>query len=127
MRLTDNFTLSEFKSRDGALTPKNLLGNILSLADNLQVLRDHFGFPIKVNSGYRSPEHNSRVGGGQRSQHLLGKAADIVIEGISPDDVADAIELLISQGKMQQGGLGRYDDFTHYDIRGTKARWDFRS
>jgi uncharacterized protein YcbK (DUF882 family) len=126
MQLTTNFSLSEFESKDGSETPGILQKNIKELAKNLQVLRDHFGKPIKVNSGYRSPEHNARVGGGKRSQHLLGTAADIVIDGVSNDLIADTIEQFIREGKMQQGGLGRYDDFTHYDIRGVKARWDFR-
>jgi uncharacterized protein YcbK (DUF882 family) len=89
-------------------------------------LRDHFASSITVNSGYRSPAHNEAVGGGKESQHLKGKAADIVIAGVSPDDVADTIEQFIIDGKMTQGGIGRYKSFTHYDIRGTKARWDYR-
>jgi len=90
------------------------------------VLREHFQKPITINSGYRSPEHNEKIGGSKKSQHLLGKAADVVIEGVSPDDVADAIEFLIENKMMKQGGLGRYDSFTHYDIRGKKSRWDNR-
>jgi hypothetical protein len=46
---------------------------------------------------------------------------------MTPDEVADTIELLIAEGKMEQGGLGRYDTFTHFDVRGSKARWDERS
>lgn len=124
--MTKNFSLNEFSSPDTNVIPFKISENLQKLADNLQVLRDHFDAPITVNSGYRSPAHNKKVGGASRSQHLLGKAADIVVEGVSPDDVADAIELLIEQGKISQGGLGRYNSFTHYDIRGTKARWDFR-
>jgi predicted oxidoreductase len=54
---------------------------------------------------------------------LLGKAADIVVKFKTPDEVANAIKYLISEGKMKQGGLSAYDTFTHYDIRGYKARW----
>ena len=53
-------------------------------------------------------------------------AADIRVPGVSNDDVADVIEHLIKVGKMQQGGLGRYEGWAHYDVRGTKARWDNR-
>lgn len=128
MKLSTNFTLSEFESRDGAPTPGPVFENLQVLAKNLQALRDFFGIPIKVNSGYRSPEHNASpaVRGAKSSKHLLGQAADIVIEGVHPNDVAAAIEQLIAAGKMKEGGLGRYDSFTHYDIRGTKARWDKR-
>ena len=71
--------------------------------------------------------YNRQIGGVPTSQHLGGKAADIVIEGVTPDEVADAIDFLIECGLMKEGGLGRYDTFTHYDIRGTKARWDYRA
>jgi len=124
--MTKNFLLSEFRSKDGSNTPPPVVNNLIRLAENLEALRAHFGRPISINSGYRSPVHNEKVGGSKNSQHLTGKAADIVIKDTHPDQVADAIETLIAEGKMSEGGLGRYKSFTHYDIRGTKARWDFR-
>ena len=78
---------------------------------------------ITINSGYRSPKHNAKIGGAKNSQHLTGKAADIAVQGFTPKQVAEVIENLISQGKMTQGGLGVYSTWIHYDIRGTKARW----
>ena len=55
----------------------------------------------------------------------MGRAADIVVKGMSPLAVHTTIELLIEKGDMLQGGLGLYEiRFVHYDIRGTKARWD---
>ena len=122
--MTENFSREEFRSKDGAYFPKHVQDNLQILAEQLEVLREHFQKPIQINSGYRSPEHNAKIGGEKNSQHLLGKAADIVIDGISPEEVADAIEFLIDADMMKQGGLGRYKDFTHYDIRGKKARWD---
>ena len=56
----------------------------------------------------------------------MGKAADIVVEGVNPEVVVQIIEKLIAQGKLKQGEVGIYDTFVHYDIRGSKARWDFR-
>lgn len=126
MKLTKNFSLSEFASKDGAEIPFWVDANLLILAEQLQVLRDYFGVPITINSGYRSPEHNLAVGGSKNSQHLLGKAGDIRVKGKSPLEVYQAIELLIKDGKMLQGGLGLYDTFVHYDWRGTRARWDNR-
>lgn len=123
MRLTKNFELKEFASKDGSPTPANVVVQLRILANQLQVLRDHLGSPIKVNSGYRSPSHNRKVGGELNSQHLLGKAADIVAVGYTPPQVVEAVEKLIASGKMIQGGLSAYKTFTHYDIRGTKARW----
>ena len=124
MELTKNFDTHEFESKDGLSTPKNLMPNIQELADNLQVLRDNFGLPISINSGYRSPSHNRSIGGVKNSQHVQGKAADITVSGKSPKEVHQAIENLIAEGKMKQGGLGLYSTFVHYDIRGTKARWN---
>lgn len=124
--MTEHFSREEFRSKDGAYFPKHAQENLQILAEQLEVLREHFQKPITINSGYRSPEHNAKIGGTENSQHLLGKAADVVIDGISPDEVADAIEFLIEGKMMKQGGLGRYVDFTHYDIRGKKSRWDKR-
>ena len=123
MRLTKNFSLSEFDCKDGSEMPSELLANVLELAENLQVLRDFVGVPIKINSSYRSLSHNANIGGSKSSQHLFAKAADIVIESKSPEQVANIIKVLISEGKMKQGGIGVYNTFTHYDIRGHKARW----
>jgi uncharacterized protein YcbK (DUF882 family) len=55
----------------------------------------------------------------------MGRAADIVIKGMTPIEVSKIIEELISKGDMLQGGLGIYSSFVHYDIRVTKARWDY--
>jgi uncharacterized protein YcbK (DUF882 family) len=123
MRITENFSLSEFDCKDGSELPTALLPNVLDLADNLQVLRDYLGVPISINSAYRSLEHNRKIGGSTSSQHLLAKAADIVVESKTPEQVANIIKYLISEGKMIQGGLKAYNTFTHYDIRGHKARW----
>ncbi len=123
MRITENFSLSEFDCKDGTELPTALLPNVLDLADNLQVLRDYLGVPISINSAYRTLEYNRKIGGSTKSQHLLAKAADIVVESKSPGEVANIIKYLISEGKMMQGGLKAYKTFTHYDIRGYKARW----
>jgi uncharacterized protein YcbK (DUF882 family) len=63
MKLTKNFWLSEFESNDGAEMPENVFKNINILAEQLQELRDIVCVPIKVTSGYRSPEHNNRYTG----------------------------------------------------------------
>ena len=65
-----------------------------------------------------------KIGGVKSSQHVLGKAADIVVKGLEPKLVYEIIEDLIDKGDMLQGGLGLYDTFVHYDIRKTKARWN---
>tara|TARA_R100001086_G_scaffold234223_1_gene156336 strand:+ start:5638 stop:6018 length:381 start_codon:yes stop_codon:yes gene_type:complete len=124
--MTQNFSKHEFDSKCGSDMPESVYHNVVKVATQLQFLRNYIGKPIKINSGYRSPEHNKRIGGVSKSQHLLGKAADIVVKGMSTVELHKAIETLISEGNMLQGGLGLYDSFVHYDIRGRKARWDYR-
>lgn len=126
MRLTKNFTQREFRSRDGSKMPLDVLENIKELACNLQVLRDFLGESIKINSGYRSEAHNKDVGSVKTSQHVLGKASDICVKDIETDDLYLIIESLIEQGEMQEGGLGLYNSFVHYDIRGKRARWNYK-
>lgn len=127
MKLTENFSREEFDCADGSEMPTDVQLNVAELAVQLEIIRAHFNAPIKINSAYRSPEHNESVGGSKNSQHLLGKAADIVVKGVSPDDVADAIDFLIATGMLKEGGLGRYNTFTHYDIRGERARWNYKT
>jgi len=127
MKLTKNFTLQEFACNDAThtLPTGSALTNIKELAQNLQILRDHLGVSIRINSGYRTVAHNEKQPGHSKvSQHLYGRAADLHVDGIAPAAIADAIERLIAEGKMKQGGIGKYRTFTHYDIRGTRARWN---
>ncbi len=126
MRLTKNFTKREFKSKDGSKMPIEVLENVKELAFNLQVLRDFLGEPLRINSAYRSESHNKAVGGSSKSQHLLGKASDLRVRDLDSEDLYHIIEALISEGKMKEGGLGLYNSFVHYDIRGTRARWNFK-
>lgn len=81
MRLTDNFTLKELTKTNTGLP--NLItdleiDNLTRLCQKvLQPLRDIYGKPIIVNSGYRSERVNKAVGGVPTSQHRRGEAADI--------------------------------------------------
>ena len=72
MKLTKNFSLWEFRCRDGTDVPDEYMDNVRELAENLQVLRDKIGKPITVISGYRSPEYNKKIGGdGIRDEPLF--------------------------------------------------------
>ena len=123
--MTKNFKRREFDCKCGCEMPLEVYANVIKLAGQLQTLRDYTGRPIKINSAYRCPKHNAKVGGSKTSQHLLGKAADITIQSLKPIEVFAIIEDLIDFGVMLQGGLGLYDTFVHYDIRKTRARWDY--
>lgn len=84
-KLSENFTVEELTHSDTAVrlgidnTPDlDTLENLQFLVDNvLQPLRDMYGRPITVNSGYRCPKLNKAVGGSKTSQHMVGQAADI--------------------------------------------------
>lgn len=126
MKLTENFELKEFLHAGVSCVPVKVLGNLQILVNNLQILREEVSKPIHINSGYRTESHNKRVGGKDTSQHLLGKAADIWVPGMTAVELESIIERLIRSAQMKQGGLGLYDNFVHYDIRGYRARWDYR-
>ena len=125
--LTKNFSKSEFNCNCGCVMPNDVLDNVEVQAYNLQTIRDFFNAPVTINSAYRCTTYNLKVGGATKSQHLTGNATDITIKGFTPDQVADIIEGLIRIDAIEQGGLGRYNTFTHYDRRGTEARWDNRT
>ena len=122
--MTKNFSKEEFDCNDGSEMPINIYHNMVKVANQLQILRDELKKPIHINSAYRSEEYNASIGGVKDSQHIMGRAADIVIKGMTPIEVSEVIEDLIQKGDMLQGGIGIYSSFVHYDIRGTKARWN---
>jgi uncharacterized protein YcbK (DUF882 family) len=126
MKLSKNFNLSEFNSKDGTAADQLVIKNLTILAEQLEALRDYLGKPIQVTSGYRSKEHNAKIGGAKNSTHVNGMAADIKVKGLTPLEVYNAIEKLIADGKMKQGGLGLYRSWIHYDIYfngKTPRRW----
>lgn len=99
MHLTKNFTLEEMTKSETALrfgldnTPNDQeLSNLVALCESvLQPIRDHFGKGVKVNSGFRDPEVNAKVGGSKTSDHCKGMAADIEIPGVANADLAQFI------------------------------------
>jgi len=98
MNLTENFTLEELTVSDSAVrlgldnTPNaEVTENLQKLAEFLEQVRTLLGKPIHVNSAYRSPEVNAHVGGKPTSQHCKGQAADIKVQGMTPDEVTKAI------------------------------------
>ena len=123
MQLTTNFSLEEFHCKDGTKVPPEFMPNLRELVANLQILRDYIGEPIHVNSGYRTPAYNKKVGGKPLSQHLQAKAADITAKSYTPKQLAAVVERLINAGKLRFGGLGIYPGFIHVDTRKNKARW----
>ena len=78
----------------------------------LQALRDEMGRGLKINSAYRCAKHNDSVGGGTRSQHLLGKAFDISVRGWPQEERMKMVEAAEEIGFT---GFGYYDNFLHAD------------
>jgi uncharacterized protein YcbK (DUF882 family) len=99
MKLTANFTLSEMTKSETALRygmanepSETEIGNLRLLCEEvLQPVRDFYGMGVKVNSGYRHPLVNAKVGGSTTSDHCKGFAADIEIPGIANADLAQWI------------------------------------
>jgi uncharacterized protein YcbK (DUF882 family) len=122
MKLTDNFSLEEFECKCGCKMPAFVKNNIIELADNLQALRDEVG-RLDLTNAYRCKKHNAEVGGSVKSQHLLGKAADVKSKIFSPSEIYQHVEGMMKNETFKIGGIGEYNTFTHIDIRGYRARW----
>ena len=117
--LSKNFKVSEFKCNDGSDTV--LISD--KLVGLLQNIRDHFGAAVTINSAYRTESYNKKIGGATKSQHVNGTAADIVVKGATPLEVAQYVEHIMPDS----GGIGVYQSFTHVDVRANRSRWDNRS
>lgn len=115
-KLSENFKVKEFACKDGS----DVVFVSPELVKILQKIRNHFGKPVIINSAYRTPTYNKKVGGATYSQHQYGTAADIRINGVSPKEVAVYAETLLTN----TGGIGVYSTFTHIDVRTAKSRWN---
>jgi uncharacterized protein YcbK (DUF882 family) len=126
LKLSEHFSLEEANCSDGSPVPSEYLANAMQQAKNLEVLRFAIGgMPIHVNSWYRSKKYNDSLpGASPNSEHLRARASDIWVTGVQPLTLYMIIEALIRLGQMEQGGLGLYKTFVHYDCRGTLKRWN---
>ena len=117
-KLSTHFKVKEFACKDGSdavlVAPR--------LVMVLQSIRSHFGAAVTINSGYRTPQYNTKVGGVAHSQHCYGTAADISVRGQTPEAVAAYARQLMPDW----GGVGVYSQkgFTHIDVREAKADWN---
>ena len=98
------------------IPPGGMLGgvpeNVKALVENvLDSLREKYGKPIKVNSGYRCPNHNLAVGGAMQSQHMKGEAADIAPMDGDASELEKLVEIIKQNGKWDQ--MIVYPTFVH--------------
>lgn len=123
-----DFSLMACNDKAGTPLPKEYEGNALEVLSNLEKFSNEIGNPkIDIISGYRTKEHNDKVGGVDDSQHLVGRAVDFKVEGMKPTEVFKKVKELIKDGKIKNGGVGLYDNFVHYDTRDENiATWDNR-
>ena len=87
----------------------------------LDLLRGVCGFPFKVNSGYRSPQHSIEAAKDQPGQHSTGRAADIAVSN------GEQRFLLVSRA-IEHGfaGIGVANGYIHLDARlGPKVMWTY--
>ena len=111
--LSRNFTLEELISSNTAQAKgiDNIPGaiekqNLKLLAQTvLQPIRDKYGKPISVTSGYRCPKLNAAVGGSKTSQHLKGQAADIKCTATTKAELFNLIKGMINKGELTVGQL----------------------
>ena len=91
MKISEHLDLSEVTRSDSAKragvsnqpTPEHI-ENFKKLAENVfEKVRNHFGVPIRISSGYRSKELNAKIGCSATSQHCTGEAIDIDMDGTS--------------------------------------------
>ena len=122
------FSISEMLKSDTAIkqrlwngAPKEAEENLRALVDEvLDPLREAYGRPIRVNSGYRCPRLNTLVGGTPNSQHMRGEAADIQPVVGNEADLPELARILIENGKFDQ--LIIYPTFIHVSYR--KLGWN---
>ena len=119
-KIAKNFQYKEFDCHGSGCCSTTIIDE--KLVEYVQQIRDHFGKPVTITSPYRCEVHNRRVGGATKSYHMQGRAADIVVQGVSSREVAKYAE---SIGIL---GIGLYETsndgyFTHIDTRTTKSFW----
>lgn len=123
-QITPHFSWEEAVCSCGCAMPKAVREQVVLAAVMVEQVRAALGGrPMKVLSWYRCPKWNARVGGVPNSQHLLGRAIDFVVRGLSPEKTQAEIVLLnLYPGTVR--GLGKYAGFTHIDRRtGPAVSW----
>lgn len=118
-----SFTWGE-ATHDGTRIPADVsvVYGMIRIAKHMEEIRKLFGNrPISINSWYRDPATNRRVGGARYSRHLNGDAIDFNVQGYHPSSVYAKL----NDWWGGKGGLASSSVFTHIDARGYRARWSY--
>jgi hypothetical protein len=120
VNLSEHFTLEELSYSDIAKrhsldnNPDQLtISNLTRLAKLLEDVRALFGKPIRINSAYRSITVNSLLGSKPTSQHCIGCAADIHIDGLTPDQIVNRI---VNSTIQYDQLIREYDSWVHISV-----------
>ena len=141
----------EMRCHDGTPYPAEYADRLAELRGVFNPLRERWGKPLYVTSGYRTPEHNRKVGGRPQSQHLQGRAVDVTVfnarewaklrvdsDGrhnveLNTDELAEIALRMHREGKIRIGGIGLYHSkelgktwrqpFLHLDVRPGRLRF----
>ena len=113
----DGWPFTYFKPHEVACkgTGKILIHNAAIGA--LDILRSRLGHSVRLSSAYRSPYHNSKIGGAPRSSHLEGHAFDIQLQGRDKETIRK-----VAQDVGFRGFGMRYQTFIHVDM-GRRRQW----
>jgi len=144
-RIVYNFRIKDFMPKDEYyqaslgeedreilwLINKEVLYKLLELQQRLED-EDFDPYAITVNSVFRYPKYNKKIGGSSRSTHIKGEAIDISVLDINSDGEADEVDKKIVLDFLEKdiiankGGIGRYPktQTIHFDVRGKRARWN---
>lgn len=146
------FSPHEMQCRDGTPYPDTWAIRLGVLFEALDTIREAYGYPLVVVSGYRTPEHNTAIAGAEKSQHVLGRAVDLrpyfprvdgvphLLHASDIHELARTVERLLAEGHLPAvGGIGVYPwtkqgdvyvpGWVHVDTRprpesGHIARWE---
>ncbi|MGE0490449.1 MAG: D-Ala-D-Ala carboxypeptidase family metallohydrolase [Vulcanimicrobiota bacterium] len=116
--LSEHFVLGEFVCNNP--TFRQFVRVHDDLVRMLEEIRSAVGGAINLTNAHRPWPHNASIGGATKSEHIAGTAADIYTDAISNSELHRICDRIIGN----KGGVGRYADFVHVDVRGFHARWD---
>lgn len=119
-KISQHFGVWEFKCKDNS----RVIVLDKALVELLEIIRLHYNKPLHINSGYRTVQYNASLkNSSPKSQHILGKAADIWLNDVSPKQLYSWLD----SSYPNSLGIGIYDTFVHVDVREGKSRWDYRT